>query len=146
MDEVNFQKYNNENNDECTKVNINIENTGNACTTHDNDDTAKSDHEKVYIISPEKSIEVDEENVAILDHEERQMWEKIFKRLDQVDSGSNDGKISIEVVAKIVDRLEDRRSCFHIGPQTRKGVQRLENPELPKIIGNHFSEKNFTIN
>ena len=113
MDVVNFQKYENADN---------IENTGNTCTTHDRDNTGKSDDEKVDIISPE----IAEENVAILDDKERQMWEKIFKRLDQVDSGSHEGKISIEVVAKIVDRLEDKRSCFHIGPQTGKIVQRLD--------------------
>ena len=113
MDVVNFQKYENADN---------IENTGNTCTTHDRDNTGKSDYEKVYIISPE----IAEENVAILDDRERQMWEKIFKRLDQVDSASHEGKISIEVVAKIVDRLEDKRSCFHIGPQTGKIVQRLD--------------------
>jgi len=111
MDVVNFQKCSNETDEECVKVESNTEITDNT-----------TDDDKVNI-QGEKYVNL---GLEILDKKERRKWEKIFKRLDQVDSNPNDGKISVEALTKIVDRLEDQRSCFHLGPQTDKSVKREE--------------------
>jgi len=116
MDVVNFQKCSNDDNEECVKVEF--ENTLNTCASHD-DDTINNEVEKVS----EKYTDM---GLEILDKKERRRWEKIFKSLDQVDSSPNDGKISITALTKIVERLEDQRSCFHLGPQTDKRVKREE--------------------
>jgi len=124
MDVVNYQKSGNENG-EC-KIS-GLEEIGNACTS--DDDILQIVEAKVNLdlLSSEKvkSVAFDEDHEAILDDEEKQEWKTIFEKLDEVDN-SRSGAVSIVALAKIMNRMEDKRSIFHLGPQTDRRIEREE--------------------
>lgn len=124
MDVVNYQKCENGGNEDC--VLVEIEGVGIECII-DEDIIKKIVEDKDNLLSSENNtnIEFDEKHDAVLDDEEKQEWKNIFLKLDEVDT-TRQGVVSVEVLTKIINQLEDKRSLFHLGPQTGKKIGREE--------------------
>ena len=124
MDVVNYQKCENGGNEDCFLVEI--EGVGIECII-DEDIIRKIVEDKDNLLSSENNTNVkfDEKHDAVLDDEEKQEWKNIFLKLDEVDT-TRQGVVSVEVLTKIINQLEDKRSLFHLGPQTDKKIERLD--------------------
>ena len=122
MDVVNFQKSLNENIE--VSVEIEMEDVGFNCIT--DVEATKIIEEAASLLGSNRNkcvAFVDEEEC--LEDEEKQDWKKIFSKLDEVDTAKS-GVVSIKALLKIINRLEDKNSNFHIGPQTEKKIQRFD--------------------
>ena len=92
----------------------------------DNEDDSQ---EVIKVVKEKESLFrkkcVDGNPYANLGDEEKEEWKKIFLKLGELDS-AGEGAVPIKALNKIINRLEDKKNIFYIGPQADKKIQRFE--------------------